>query len=114
MSQGTLCTTLFLAVAFSRDAAKKMELPHALATLPMQQEPPFPLEQVSGWDPEPVWMFWRWIFCPTGIQTPTCPACNLVTILAPSPIKCTCVMTNDFVLVFLGVPTHLFYVKGYS
>ena len=33
--------------------------PHALATLPMQKESPFPLEQVSGWAPEPVWMFWK-------------------------------------------------------
>jgi hypothetical protein len=47
-------------------------------------------------------------FAPTGIQTLTRPVCNLVTILTPFPIKCTCTRKNDFVLVFLGVPMHLF------
>jgi len=32
---------------------------HALAALTMGKEPPVPIKQEVGWDPEPVWARWK-------------------------------------------------------
>jgi len=44
---------------------------HAPAALPLGKEPLVPTEYEAGWDPEPVWTWWREKFpAPTGTQTP--------------------------------------------
>ena len=57
--------------------------PHELTAIPLGgPKSPKPIEFEAGWDPEPVWTFWKRDKSryPAGIRTANRPSHNLVTI----------------------------------
>ena len=46
--------------------------PHVLVALPPAKERSVPSEQEAGWDPEPVWTFWKRYLLSCGIRGPEC------------------------------------------